>query len=457
MDFSAANTALWNTVIQFGIIAVGVLFCNILRRKISFIKKALAPTAVLTGFLFLILRSTGLLELDTDFLGMVTYHGIAIGFIALSLRVPKSDLRSEKLLGAKSGALIVSTYLIQALTGLLVSVVLAFTLLPDLFMSSGILLPMGYGQGAGQANNIGSSLETLGFTGGRSFGLSLAAAGYLCACTVGVIYLNILHKKGTYKRQYYEEVSGSLTIDDFQDKDEIAVSESIDKFSIQGALILLVYLGTYLLTFGITSLLEAVAPGVADMVASLLWGFNFIIGSMLALLVRSILSFGSRKKLIRHQYQNNYLLNRISGLAFDVMIIAGITSINIEELSGLWLPFILMSVLGGAVTFVYLRVLCRKLYPDYYDEGFVSMYGMLTGTISSGVLLLRELDPALEKPAVSNLVSGSSYGIIFGAPILVVTGLISKSNTLFIISVGIVIVYLILLLVFILKVKPKKK
>ena len=129
MDFSAANTALWNTVIQFGIIAVGVLFCNILRRKISFIKKALAPTAVLTGFLFLILRSTGLLELDTDFLGMVTYHGIAIGFIALSLRVPKSDLRSEKLLGAKSGALIVSTYLIQALTGLLVSVVLAFTLL----------------------------------------------------------------------------------------------------------------------------------------------------------------------------------------------------------------------------------------------------------------------------------------------------------------------------------------
>ena len=34
------------------------------------------------------------------------------------------------------------------------------------------------------------------------------------------------------------------------------------------------------------------------------------------------------------QYQNNYLLSRISGLAFDLMIVAGIASIELRELTG---------------------------------------------------------------------------------------------------------------------------
>ena len=47
---------------------------------------------------------------------------------------------------------------------------------------------------------------------------------------------------------------------------------------------------------------------------------------------------------MNRQYQNNYLLSRFSGLAFDVMIVAGIASINIDDLSGYWLPFLLMAV-----------------------------------------------------------------------------------------------------------------
>jgi Na+/glutamate symporter len=66
----------------------------------------------------------------------------------------------------------------------------------DLFKAAGILLPMGYGQGPGQANNVGGTYETMGFLGGRSFGLSLAASGYLVACIVGVIALNVLIRRG---------------------------------------------------------------------------------------------------------------------------------------------------------------------------------------------------------------------------------------------------------------------
>ena len=157
-----------------------LLGANILRRKLPVIQKLLLPTAVLGGFLLLGVRLSGIIDIDTELLEMLTYHGLAIGFIALSIRT----MRKEKLengvgrVGMKSGALIASTYVLQGLAGLIISVGLSYTLMPDLFKASGILLPMGYGQGPGQANNIGTVYEGLGFAGGRSFALSLAAAGF---------------------------------------------------------------------------------------------------------------------------------------------------------------------------------------------------------------------------------------------------------------------------------------
>ncbi len=458
MDFSSANTSLWSPIIQIGIIAGLILLANVLRRKVKFIRQSLMPTAVLAGFILLLLKATNLIPINTDFLETITYHTIAIGFIALSLRVPEKQSESGALIGSKSGALIVSTYLVQAFVGLVISLVLAFTLMPDLFKASGILLPMAYGQGPGQANNVGSTYEALGMAGGRSFGLSLAAMGYLCACVVGVIYLNVLHrkKKIAHSEGDGELISGSVTVDTFQDENEAPISESVDRLSIQAALCALVYLLTYLLTWGIVSLLEAVAPGVAATVSTLLWGFNFIVGSAIAMLCRVLFQGLRKAKVMHRQYQNNYLLSRISGLAFDIMIIAGIASIDISDLQGYWLPFILMSVIGGIATFCYLKYMCKKLYPDYWYEGFLSMFGMLTGTISSGVLLLREVDPELKTPASNNLVTGSSFGIIFGAPVLLLVSFAAKDDISVFIALGLVVVYLAALLLYIFNIGKKK-
>lgn len=459
MDYSASNAALWNILIQFGIIAAAIIAANFLRRKIAFFRKSLMPTAVLAGFLLLILRSVGLLEMDSNMLEIITYHGIAIGFIAMSLRVQKKDAgdRSDALTGAKSGALIVSVYLVQAIAGSAVVLLLAWTLMPNLFKAAGILLPMGYGQGPGQANNIGGTYEALGFAGGRSFGLSLAAGGYLVACLVGVVVLNILAKKQKLRRVEHAELSGSVTVDTFQDKGEIPLSESLDKFSMQVCLVIVAYLLTYLLTRGVTSGISAVSPGAGATVNSLLWGFNFIIGSLVAIIIKVFLSKMKRLRFMERQYQNNYLLNRISGVAFDLMIVAGIASIELEDLSGLWLPFLLLAVVGAAATWFYLAWLCKKLYPGYYYQGLMSMFGMLTGTISSGVLLLREIDPEYNTPAANNLVLGSSFGIGFGFPVLILVGMAPKSDTLLYSVVGICAVYLALLLLFILKVRSKRR
>src|SRR5690554_8106578 len=176
------------------------------------------PTAVLAGFIAFIVRNLGILKLDGVFMENVTYHAIALGFIALSLRIIKKPepASNEYLTGPKSGALIVSTYLVQGAIGIIITILLSYTLSPGLFKAAGILLPMGFGQGPGQANNVGATYEQLGFTGGQSFGLSIAAAGYLCACIVGVAYIYMLQKMRIVNIQAIQEKAENLTIEDFQ-------------------------------------------------------------------------------------------------------------------------------------------------------------------------------------------------------------------------------------------------
>jgi ESS family glutamate:Na+ symporter len=459
MDFSDTNTALWNFVVQMGILAAILLAANILKRKVPGIKKTLMPTAVLAGFIALALRMSGVIKLNAALMEMVTYHTIAIGFIALSLIIPKKEGNySKAFTGSKTGALIVSTYLLQGAIGLIVSIGLAYTIRPGLFKAAGVLLPMGYGQGPGQANNVGSTYEAMGFYGGQSFGLSIAAMGFVVARVVGVIYLNVLKRKNLLRRANDKTAQRAASVDDFENWNEIPVSESVDRFSIQVALVLIVYLATWGLALGLTKMLRTAGTDFATGLIPLIWGFNFIFGSLLAVLLRGIIRLFRNTGLMTRQYQNNYLLARISGYSFDIMIITGICTINFEKLSGLWLPFILMCSIGGAATFVYLKWICKKLYPDYYYEGFLSMFGMMTGVISSGILLLREADPKFETPAANNLVLGSSFAIGFGIPMLVlIIPFAPKSDLMAVITLGCCIVYFAILLLYMILVKPKEQ
>ena len=446
MDYSAANQELWGLVITLGIMALALGIALMMRNHFTFIRRSMMPTAVLAGFLLLIARETGLVRLNIQILEALVYHAIAMGFIAMSLRkalrpIGKDGKREGRVTGFKSGAIIVSTYLIQGIAGLAISMLLAI-FMPRLFQASGLLLPMGFGQGPGQANNIGATYESMGFAGGRSYGMAIAAAGYLCACTVGVWILRRWARKplpasAGKKKEHSEENDISM----FQAPNEIPVSDSIDRFSVQIIMVLGVYLVAYLLIRGLTSLITAASPGLGNTVNTLLWGFNFIVGSALAMLVSKILDACQKKGMMVHEYRNNYLLSRISGVFFDLMITAGIASIRIEDISGLWIPFILTITAGAAVTWFFLKWAAGHAYPGYLREGLISMYGMLTGTIGSGILLLKEIDPDLDTPAANNLVIGSSYGIALGAPLLLFISLAARSTVMCLVTLALIVVY----------------
>ncbi len=459
MDISAQNLELWSFITQLGLLSLLLLASNILRTRIKCIKNLLMPTAVIAGFILLLLRSTNILRIETSFLEVITYHGIAIGFIAMSLRVKSKEtqnINSEGFLAIKNGAIIVASYVIQAIVGLIISIGLSLTFMPNMFRAAGVLLPMAYGQGPGQANNIGTTYESLGFSGGRSFGLALAATGFLCACIVGVIYLNVLKKKKKYPANDNNK-SNSFSTEIFQSNEEMPIAESVDKFSVQIGLVFGVYVITYFIILISTVCISTYLPGLANIVNPLINGFNFMIGSGLAMLTAFILAKLRSKKIVKFQYQNNYLLDRISGVAFDLMIIAGIGSIEIGDLQGLWIPFILISVAGGIATFLFLRWISKKIYKEYAEEGFVSMFGMMTGTISSGILLLRELDPFYETPAANNLITGSGTAILLALPVLLLVGIAPNTPYMPFVVLAIAIVYFSLLLLILFKLRKKNK
>ena len=330
---------------------------------------------------------------------------------------------------------------------------------PRVFYAAGLLLPMGYGQGPGQALNFGkiftgwATKQGIDFPG-ADFGLSIAATGFIVGSVVGVIYMNILRRKGVLSRQKIVEAQANK-LEDYEGKGEIPDAESIDKLSVQVCMVLFVYF----LVFLFTNWIQGMELGNfgTNTLKPMLWGFNFLTGTLFGILFKWLLGRFKKAKLMSREYINNYMLNRISGFCFDVMIVAGTAAISFDNFGKFVLPFAIICTLGAAVTFIYVLIISKHLYPNYKYEGFFSMFGMLTGTASNGMILLREIDPKFETPAANNLVLQTLSAIVLGFPVLLLVGYAPQSPKATFITLGILVVFWAVLTVFMLRTKIFKR
>ena len=112
------------------------------------------------------------------------------------------------------------------------------------------------------------------------------------------------------------------------------------------------------------------------------------------------------------------------------MVVAGVAAIRLDKLQSYWGIVIILGLVGLAVTYIYLRIVCKKLFPDYEEEQFLMMYGMLTGTASTGTILLREVDENFRTPAADNMVYQNFPAIVFGFPLMFIATLAPKSPLL---------------------------
>jgi ESS family glutamate:Na+ symporter len=111
-------------------------------------------------------------------------------------------------------------------------------------------------------------------------------------------------------------------------------------------------------------------------------------------------------------------MTRASNFFFDIMVVAGIAVIRLDILKDYWGVLLILGVIGAIITYAYNRIVAKTLFTDYMEEQFLAMYGMLTGTASTGIILLREIDGDFRTPASDNLVYQNFPAIAFGFPMM---------------------------------------
>ena len=423
---SFSDYSVWSFVLLLTLLLGSLMVANIFKRRVPFLKNSLIPNSVLGGIIILLVEwiyklISGNAFFDSAMFGgvgentleIITYHCLALGFVASSLKTGGGKM-GKKRAGEvfNTGLTTVSTYLLQGIVGMVITIIAA-SVVTGFFSGAGVLLPFGFGQGTGQALNWGSVYENEnGFVNGRSFGLTIAALGFLSAALGGVIHLNIRRKTG--KLQISSRTDGSTHTDRIESYNEIPMQESFDKLTVQLAFILLAYGLAYGIMAGLTALI-----GMEETI----YGFNFLFGVLTATLVKTVVNFMYVKKWVTRKYTNNFLMTRLSNLFFDIMVVAGVAAIRLEALERYWIILAILGVAGLAVTFIYNRIIAKKLFSEYYEEQFLAMFGMLTGTASTGIILLREIDPEFKTPVSDNLVYQNFPAIVFGFPLMLLANL----------------------------------
>ncbi len=387
-------------ILVFGIMAIMILVGMILRARIKFFQNFLIPSCFIGGTLGLILISTGLIDVSVDLLETFAYHLFIISFISLSLTAGikrnadnsfKSLIRGPLWIGLVSGVVMAMQGIVGGLIVFLLNAT-GFNLNP-LF---GFLSPLGFTQGPGQALSVGKVWEEFGFAHAATLGLSFAVFGFAFAFFVGVPLVNWGIRKGyaalTPRALPLEILRGIMQKDTKREAaGELTThSGNIDTLAFHAALVGLVYILTYLLVL-------AIGKFISVDVAKSLWAFFFFFAVVIALLVKAFIGRIGIDYLLDAGVQK-----RITGWAVDFLIVATIMAIQLVIIWEYIVPILLIGLVSGIFTTLVVFYLGRRTW-GYSLERMMGMYGIATGTATTGLLLLRIADPEFETPVALEL------------------------------------------------------
>lgn len=399
-------------MLVFGIISVLLLIGLVLRAKLRAFQKFFIPACITAGLLGLLLKELGAITMPDDQLKLFAYHLFNITFISLGLTAqPKGSQTTDEKRRAfngivKMGILIASVAALQFLIGGL-CVMLLNVFGYGLHPTFGFLVTMGFEEGPGQALSIGKAWEGLGFVNAATIGLSFAMFGFLVAIFIGVPLAGWMIRKGyvstpspelsadlqtgIVSKDAAKEAAGSLTTH----------SSVIDSLTVHTSMIGVVYL----LTYGFVLLCTSVLP--AD-IGEMFWGFFFIWGLLFAFIMRHLIELAGAGHVLDHRLQS-----RITGWGVDLLVATSIVAISMAVVWTYIIPIMLIVILTAALTLLWIFYLGKYVWNTFRYERIAGLYGMETGTVATGLVLIRILDPSFSTPAATDLALSSIVAIPF--------------------------------------------
>ncbi len=404
----------YDAMMVFSFLSVMLLTGMLLRAKIGLFQKFLFPGSLIGGLVGLVLVNLHVVKLNPETIQAFAYHFFNISFISIGLTPPifrsvsfgKEVVRGSLWMAFVQGV----TFPLQTVVGGLVVLLFGASVHP----SFGFLTALGFNEGPGEALSFGKVWETFGFQGAASVGLSYATIGFLFAFFVGVPLVNWGIRKGLagsvdpgeeFFKGFYDKSTEKSCIG----KKTIHPA-NVDTFAFQLALVGLVYAMTY-------GFIKLLAPHLPQDYAKMAWGFFFIVGMAFAYFVRKIISIMGFEYLIDSGVQR-----RITGTAVDFLIVATGAAIQVSIVASHILPLLVISILAGVLT-TFVVVFLGKRLPSYNLERIAAIYGTVTGTVSSGLLLLRIVDPEFQTPVAKEIGVMNLFVVpIIGALTILING-----------------------------------
>ncbi len=400
----------------------GLLLAGVLaRRYVGFFQRFLIPANLIAGFAGLLIgpELLGWVDFSIERMGVYVYHLLALTFIGVGLQ---GGMGKHSRAAINLGFIQIMTFLLQALVGLGVALAVVYFINPDLVPAVGVLLPLGFGMGPGIAYSIGQGWGAFGFPEGGSIGLTIAAIGFLVAYFSGIAIVSRGIRRGHAVFVRSADGLGAPVRTGVIHTEPPPVAarmtfspSSVEPLTVHVALIALVYLGAYGVTLALAEGLTRV--GLAHETPTL-WSFHFILANLLAFALRRVMHRRGLGRVL-----DDGFLHRLTGLLADYLIAASIMAISLRIAWAYLGPILAMCLITTVVTYVTIKWVAQRVFDDYPFERFVGIYGEMTGTISSGLALVRVADPEFASPVAQDLVLSSGIALAFGFPLLVVINL----------------------------------
>jgi len=184
-----------------------------------------------------------------------------------------------------------------------------------------------------------------------------------------------------------------------------------------------VYFLSFLFLKGLTLVLGFAGKAGMEL-ATNLWGINFIFSAIIAIIVRKIID-----ALKLGYVLDDNSLTRISGMAVDYMVAGALAAISLVFVGKYWFPIVLMSTLCGFMVYYTLPWVCSRIFRDFRFERMLMLYGVSTGTLSTGLALLRVMDPEFKTKVSSDYMLSAGLTFVLALPFILAINLPAKAYT----------------------------
>ena len=434
-------------MVAFSLASIMLLIGVFLRAKVAFFRNMLVPSCVIAGVLGMIFMNIAIsanwnIGTDTDMFNSIVGQLFTVSFISISLTsAPKGEGNTGKnLLKGAVGMGLVWSFL-YALTPLL-----SFGIVSVTGKSSGMdpvygtLIQYAFCQGPGQSATYGGLYEGFGWENAATVAIFFASIGFVMAFLIGIPMAKYGIRKGLAKHS--GEIDSTI-LKGYLKKEEqteymvkdTTVNSNIETLAFHFALIGL----CYMLALGLSKIFSYIPGFIGTSFSAMM----FLNGMYAAYIVKFIM-----KKLGLDFLIENTLQSKITGWTADYLVVCAFMAVSLSLIKAWLFPISVVLILMTICTFFVTIYFGRRMGGHNDFERTLAMFGMCTGTVPTGIALIRIVDPNFETTTAVEL-GACNVVMLASTPVYVVllgyaSGSVTKSVMLATLA-GLAIAYLIAL------------